>query len=97
MRKHWSEKRGWTFFPRQLRYTQPMQKGRDVTRWQRFLSSIGYSVVADGIFGPNTEAMTRRYLKRDEYVILGRYTRYKLYLMKWLLDKLMHMSAPRGS
>lgn len=101
MAKHWSEKRGWTWFPRQLRYTQPMQKGRDVKRWQTFLLNMHCGPRhIDGIFGPDTEACSRKYLVRmgylggNSYCIVKRHVRYRLYLMWWLFERLYPKAAP---
>lgn len=35
--------------------------GKDVTEWQNFLKSQGYAITVDGIFGDNTEKITREY------------------------------------
>lgn len=35
--------------------------GADVKRWQLFLSGEGYSIIADGKFGPKTESITKAF------------------------------------
>jgi len=36
-------------------------QGREVKHWQTFLGTLGYSIVADGKFGPATEAATKKF------------------------------------
>jgi len=38
-------------------------KGAEVKKWQAFLQSEGYSIIPDGIFGPNTENATKQFQK----------------------------------
>src|SRR5690606_32955657 len=51
---------------RQLRLTTPFQRGADVAAWQRVVG-----VAADGIFGPATEAATRRFQARAGLAVDG--------------------------
>ena len=44
---------------RELRLTSPRMKGEDVRAWQVFLQEEGLELVADGDFGPVTDAKTR--------------------------------------
>ncbi|MFD1940584.1 N-acetylmuramoyl-L-alanine amidase [Nonomuraea mangrovi] len=43
----------------QYRHGQPMQRGQDVTAWQRRLAQLRYTIAADGIYGATSAATTR--------------------------------------
>lgn len=104
MAKHWyfkNPRTTRTWFPRHLRFQRPMQKGKDVYRWQTFLVDMHCGPkYTDGIFGPDTEQCSRHYLVRmgllpeSTYCIVKRSTRWRLYLIWWLYKKLYPIRAP---
>lgn len=47
--------------PRVLRLTTPYLRGDDVMALQRALSANGYSTSADGVYGPYTDALVKKY------------------------------------
>jgi peptidoglycan hydrolase-like protein with peptidoglycan-binding domain len=49
---------------RLLKEVSPMLQGADVQAWQTVLSSTGFPVDVDGIFGPQTAAATRAWQGR---------------------------------
>lgn len=46
-------------------------RGADVQTWQAKLKALGYNVAADGIYGPLTEAATKRFQTRNGLAVDG--------------------------
>lgn len=46
-------------------------RGTDVTQWQQRLRRLGYVIAADGVFGPETDAATRRFQSRHDLAADG--------------------------
>jgi hypothetical protein len=59
------------FKPSSSSFLSRGSRGMNVISWQKFLSSNGYSIVPDGIFGSKTESATRDFQKKSGIRIDG--------------------------
>jgi len=58
--------------PERLLYlTTPYMRGNDVRRVQEALKKMGFDMIADGVFGPYTHTMVKRFQAQNELIVDG--------------------------
>lgn len=59
-------------FPgRVIRRTNPLTRGNDVLAWQRRMKLLGFTLDTDGIFGPRSEAVLKRFQRQEKLTADG--------------------------